>query len=146
MVQGANPGASYLYTVRAFETPSGPTTAFSAPDMATTVLFTDDPLVVSSTLVKATHIVQLRTAVNAVRFLSTELGAPFPPFPFTDGSVAAVAIKKTHIDELRTALNQPRAALSLPTITYTDSVLTSGVVNGQGGAHPAASHWREVKL
>ena len=81
----------------------------------------------SSTPVKATHVTELRTAVNAVRFMSTELGAPLPPFPFTDGSLASVAMKKTHIEELRAALDAARAALGLPPVTYTDAVLTSAV-------------------
>jgi hypothetical protein len=127
LVVGANPGAAYLFFVRAFDSVTGSPTAFSAPDLVTNVMFTDDPLIVSSTLVKAIHVVDLRTAVNAVRFLSTELGAPLPPYPFTDGSLPSVAIKKVHIMELRTALGEARATLGLPAVTYMDPVLTSGL-------------------
>jgi hypothetical protein len=127
LVVGANPGAAYLFFVRAFDSVTGNPTAFSAPDLVTHVMFTDDPLIVSSTLVKAIHVVDLRTAVNAVRFLSTELGAPLPPYPFTDGSLPSVAIKKVHITELRTALGEARATLGLPAVTYTDPVLISGL-------------------
>jgi hypothetical protein len=79
-------------------------------------------VVASSTVVKAAHITELRTAVNAVRALAT-----LAPFPFTNGSLASVAIKKLHIEELRTALSEARAALGLPAVSYTDPVLTSGV-------------------
>ena len=118
----AAPNTAYLYRVRAVDLVSGTSTAYSVLDLVTTVLFTDDPLVVSSTLVKATHITELRTAVNAVRALAT-----LAPYPFTDGSLASVAIKKLHIEELRTALSEARAALALPAVSYTDPVLTSGV-------------------
>ena len=39
----------------------------SAPDVATTVVFQDDPLVAGTTIVKKNHIDQLRTAINAMR-------------------------------------------------------------------------------
>jgi hypothetical protein len=116
-----NPNATYLYSVAAVDG-SGHLTASSVPDLATTIFFADDPLVALSTAVKATHIVELRTAVNAARFM-----AGLPSFAFTDGSLASVAIKKTHVEELRTTLNQVRAAVGVPAITYTDPVLTSGV-------------------
>jgi hypothetical protein len=123
----ALPNTAYLYKVRAIDRTTGIPTDYGTPDLATTVLFTNDPVIASSTLVKATHITELRTAVNAVRFLATELGATLPPFVFMDGSLASVAIKKTHIEELRTALGAARTALALPTVSYTDPVLTSGI-------------------
>jgi hypothetical protein len=61
----------YLYQVRAVNG-SGPS-ANSSADLATTVIFTDTPLN-AGTAVKALHLAQLRTAVNAVRALSS-LGA-----------------------------------------------------------------------
>ena len=118
----AAPNTAYLYIVRAVDAITGTPTAYSTPDLATTVLFTDDPVVASSTVVKAAHITELRTAVNAVRALAT-----LAPFPFTDGSLASVAIKKLHIEQLRTALSEALAALGLPAVSYTDPVLTSGV-------------------
>ncbi len=118
-------GLSYLYDVRAYDSVTGLPTAFSPPDLATVVMFTDDPLVVSSTVVKATHITELRNGVNGVRALAKF----FPAFTFTDGNLASLAIMKTHIEQLRAALSEGRAALSLPAVpaTYTDAILTSGV-------------------
>jgi hypothetical protein len=116
-----NPNSAYLYSVAAIDG-NGQITSVSTPDLATTILFADDPLVAQSTMVKATHIVQLRTAMNAIRFT-----VGLPAFSFTDGSLASVAIKKTHVDELRAVMNQARGAVGLPPIAYTDPVLASGV-------------------
>ncbi len=116
-----NPNSAYLYSVAAVDGNNQVTSA-SAPDIATTVFFTDDPLAAQSTVVKAVHIAELRTAVNAVRFT---VGLPF--FTFTDGSLAGVLIKQYHVAELRTVLDQARAAAGVPAITYTDPVLTSGI-------------------
>lgn len=60
----AAPNTAYLYIVRAVDAVTGTPTAYGTPDLATTVLFTDDPVVASSTFVKATHITELQTAVK----------------------------------------------------------------------------------
>jgi hypothetical protein len=75
-------------------------------------------------VVKAAHISELRTGVNAARFV-----AGLPSFTFTDASLASVAIKKTHIEELRAKLSETRTALGLPAVpvSYTDPVLALGV-------------------
>src|SRR6185369_1708333 len=94
-------GTSYLYRVRSVDGVSGAQSFYSDPDLATTVLFTDDPLVASVTAVKAVHITQLRTAVNAARLL-----AAIAPATFTDPTLStSIAIKKVHIEELRSALS-----------------------------------------
>ena len=72
---------AYLYRVRSVDGVSGATSFYSDPDLATTIMFTDDPLAQSITPVKAIHITELRTAVSAVRVL-----AGLAPFTFTDGS------------------------------------------------------------
>jgi hypothetical protein len=114
---------AYLYKVRAVDA-SGTRSAFSNLDLATTVTFTDDPLVAQSTVVKAQHITQLRTAVNAVRALAG-LGA----VSFTDPTLtSAIVIKATHVTDLRGALDPARSNLGLPTLSYTDSPLTGVVV------------------
>jgi len=88
----------------------------------TTVVFTDDPLVARSTVIKAIHITQLRQAVNEIR-----ANAGLGTFSFTDPSLAGVRIKAVHITELRTALDQARSALGLSTGGYTDPAITLGV-------------------
>lgn len=116
---GRTANTSYLYKVRAV---AGTESGDSNIDLATTTIFTDDPLV-AGTAVKAVHITQLRTAVNAVRTLAS-LGAG----SYTDPSltVGATGIKAVHINDLRTALNQARSALALSTITYGETI-TAGV-------------------
>jgi hypothetical protein len=112
---------AYLYAVRAIDSANN-RTANSKADLATTFVFTDDPLVAQSTAIKAPHFTQLRNAVEAVRALGG-----LQPFVFTDLTLnGGAAIRSVDVSELRTALDQARAALMLlPPLTYTDSVLTS---------------------
>jgi hypothetical protein len=63
---------------------------------------------------RAVHLTQLRTAVAAVRALTTST-APV----FTDPG--PVVVRKIHIEELRTMLNQARASLVLSPWTFTDN-------------------------
>jgi hypothetical protein len=114
---------AYLYKVRAVDA-LGTRSAFSNLDLATTVTFTDDPLVAQSTVVKALHITQLRTAVNAVRALAG-LGAG----SFTDPTLtSAIVIKAAHVTDLRGALDPARSNLGLPTVSYTDAPLAGVAV------------------
>lgn len=105
------PDTSYLYWVRAMTTSeTGP---MSAPDLATNVRFSDDPIVPGMTTVRASHVLELRTAVNAVRS-----AAGLPPATFSGEVAAGEAIMKIHITELRTYLEEARAALLLPSGGY----------------------------
>ena len=110
---------TYIYRVRAVDA-TGNYSDFSNTDIATTVVFTDDPLVAGTTLVKAAHITELRAAVNAVR-----AAAGLSAATWTDSSLTSVEIKAVHISELRSALDAARSALGLSTGGYTDS-LTPG--------------------
>jgi hypothetical protein len=96
--------------------------ANSAPDLATTVIFTDDPLVAGTTLIKAVHLAELRTAVNAVRALAGLAAATF-----TDAATPGVVVKAVHITQLRTGLDAALTALVLPAGGYTNAV-AAGVV------------------
>ena len=120
---------AYLYKVRAINAGGS---ADSAPDLATTVIFTDDPLVAGSTIIKAVHLAELRTAVNAVRALAGLAAATF-----TDAATPGVIVKAVHINELRTDLDQAMSALGFPTGGYTDT-LTAGVVI-------KAIHFQEIR-
>lgn len=79
--------------------------------------FTDDPLTVRSTRVKAVHITELRAGINALRQRQG-----IAPAAFTDvvapqsGSIRAI-----HIAELRTALNDVYVSLGRVNPTYTDA-------------------------
>jgi hypothetical protein len=113
-------GTTCVYKVRSSDGAGG-FSPFSAPDAATTILFTDDPLTAQITKVKVVHLTQLRTAVNAMRATAGLTAATF-----TDPSLTtATRVKAAHVTELRTALNQARAALGLTALTYTDTNITA---------------------
>ncbi len=146
---------AYFYKVTA--TGSGGTSGDSNKDLATTVIFTDDPLPDPSqqpTVVKVVHFTQLRTAVNAVVVLAgISAIVPFPTY--TDPTLTtSMQVKAVHLTELRANLNAARSSLNLSALTYTDTTITSqtmtpirvGSHNSDGappsrrlaGRHPAA--------
>lgn len=108
---------AYLYRARAVFT-SGGMSDYSNRDLATTVLFTDDPLAAGVTAVKGAHVTQLRQAVAAVR--ST---AGLAPASWTDAALSGVAVKGVHVSEMRARLDEALAALGLPLSAYTDATL-----------------------
>lgn len=109
-------GNTYIYKVRALDG-SGGKSLYSAPDAATTIFFTDDPLVAQVSPVRATHLTELRQAVNAIR-----AAAGLTPATFTGGSM----IQAAHTQELRAALTPARATLGLSTTPFTDPTLIAG--------------------
>ncbi|MGZ7078492.1 MAG: hypothetical protein ACXVJT_03670, partial [Thermoanaerobaculia bacterium] len=122
-------GHSYLYVVRAvnfnFTSPN------SAPDLATTIFFTNDPLLVSSTPVKYTHLSEIRDAVNAVRLLAGVGSTSF------SAAAAGTAITAAQVSELRTALDAGLGPLGLPTGGYTDTISPATAIK--------AIHFQELR-
>jgi hypothetical protein len=104
---------SYLYTVGARDGGMA-TGAYATPDVATTVIFTVDPVNFGTTI-KAIHMTRLRTAVNAMRVLAG-LGTT----TFTDDISTLPPVKKIHLDELRTNLDASRSALGLTAVPYAE--------------------------
>lgn len=117
---------AYLYKVRSFDGSSE--SGDSNIDLATTVIFTDPTLVTSpGTPIKAAHVTELRTGVNAVRTLAGLTAATF-----TDAiSPGVTKTKALHVTELRTNLDAARTALVLGNITYAET-LTGGVTSIKG--------------
>jgi hypothetical protein len=116
----ASAGTSYLYTVRATDGTND--SANSNSDLATTVIFTDPTLITGTTKVKAAHISELRTAVNAVRVL-----AGIGTTTFTDPTLSSsIVIKNVHVSQLRSALDTARSTLALTAQGYTDFPITGG--------------------
>jgi hypothetical protein len=114
---------SYLYIVRAIDASDDPS-AFSSIDAATTVVFTDDPIIALSTNVKAAHFTQLRTAVNALR-AAANLASLDP-----DGTVAVGAVVQAqHVLDLRVGLDQARSTIGLTALSYTNPTLTPGATS-----------------
>jgi uncharacterized delta-60 repeat protein len=116
---GLSANTTYLYQVRTLG--SGGPSAFTAIDPATTIVFTDTSL--SGVLIKAVHIDELRTAVNAM-----QVAAGLSPSTFTDPTLTAgtTTIKRLHVTELRDALDAARSTIGLPVISYTDATITPG--------------------
>lgn len=117
----AFPNTAYLYKVTA--TISGVASADSSRDLATTVIFTDSVINAHITRIKAAHITELRTAIDAVRALAA--GGVANNGTYTDPVVAAqtTAVKGIHITELRNALNAARSTLGLTVLSYTDPAI-----------------------
>jgi uncharacterized repeat protein (TIGR01451 family) len=115
---GRTPNKMYIYQVRGIHA-AGYSTPHSAFDPATTFSFTDDP-VAAGTSIKAVHLTQLQTALNAMR-VAVEL--PATTFrPIAPGAVISAA----DVNELRSSLDAARAMLSLPAMIYTDPALAPG--------------------
>jgi hypothetical protein len=112
---------AYVYKVRALDA-SSRVSPLSAPDAATTTMFTNDPIVALSTAIKSAHITELRTAVNALRAT-----AGLSASTFTDAALSSsIKVKAVHVQELRNALAAARTSLELPAVSFTDPTLTAG--------------------
>ena len=113
------PNTTYVYQVRAADPESneGPTTT----DLATTIIFTDDPVVAGVTTIKAVHLTQLRTGVNAVR-----VAAGLASVMFTNPIALGTTISAADVNELRTNLDPARSIIGVPPIPYTDPGLMAG--------------------
>ena len=120
---------AYLYRVRAVN--AGGSSGDSSYDLATTVMFTDDPLS-SGVLVRATHLGELRTAVSTVRAQASQSTATY-----TDAASVGVTVKAVHITELRTYLDQAMAALGLSTGGWTDASLSDVAIK--------ATHFQQIR-
>jgi hypothetical protein len=119
-------GVAYLYRVRAVDA-NGNFSAYSSADLATAITFEDDPLISiaenqsGATPVRAVHLTQLRSAVNAVR----ALGNLSPP-SWTNAVQTGSVIRAVDVQELRTQLDQARAQLGLSQATYSNQPLSQG--------------------
>ena len=126
---GLAPDTTYLYRVRALNGTTAST--YSNLDHATTLIFVDDPAIPGVTVIKAVHLTQLRTAVNAVR-----VAAGLTPRAWTDPTPADFPVKAAHIDELRSALSAALAAIG-KTASFTETVTA--------GAPIRAAHIQELR-
>lgn len=93
----------------------------STVDATTTTVFTNDPLT-AGTVIQGTHVLELRTAVNAMRAAAGLTAQAFTDSP----SLAGIRVKAIHLQQLRTALDQARSAIGLPALVYTDPTITTG--------------------
>lgn len=112
------PGTTYLYRVRAV---NGAGSSPLVVDAATLMTFTDDPLIAGATTIKASHLTELRAAVNAFR-----ASAGLAAFSFTDPNVSGAPVRAVHVADLRTALAAARSTLGMPALSYTTPTITAG--------------------
>ncbi|HEX8618752.1 MAG TPA: Calx-beta domain-containing protein [Thermoanaerobaculia bacterium] len=125
---GLTAATAYRYRVRAMN--AFGVSAFSAPDVGTTVVFAD--AVLTGVKVKATHLAELRAATNALRTFAGLAAATF-----TGAATTGTAVQAVHITELRTAVDAARSAMSLSTGGYTDASLA--------GTRIKATHFQELR-
>lgn len=125
----ASANSSYLYWVRAVNAVGS--SGDSAADLATTVMFTGDPLP-AGVLITAARLAELRTAVAAVR-AQAGLGAA----TWTNAAAAGVSVKAVHITELRAYLDAAMTAMGRATGGWTDASLT--------GVGIKTTHWQEIR-
>jgi len=120
---GRTANTSYLYRVRSVgSSESGD----SNRDLATTTIFTDDPLV-PVTPIKAVHITELRIAINAVRILAGIGAVTYGDPTITPGST----VKADHITTMRMALNQALTALGLPTVSPPEAITAGTLIRAR---------------
>lgn len=119
---------TFIYRVRAIV--SGTPSKFTNYDLATTVMFTDDPILSPTTTVREAHINELRQAINAVRLVA---GLPLVVWPeeITPCTIACVTVKAAHVQELRIRLQEAFQAplfQYLPPPSYTVPTIMQGAV------------------
>jgi RHS repeat-associated protein len=148
---GVSSGAAYLYRVRA--SGASGSSAYSNVALATAYTFTDDPIVTSAdhqnginqnlpiTHIRATHVNELRAAVNAVRHLAALADASWSQSTLTPYVTQVAA---DDVRELRTTLGEALSALGINAPSYTDPTIH----NGQGGVRTIIKrdHFKELRL
>jgi hypothetical protein len=115
---GVSAGVAYLYRVRGVDS-QGNFTNYSNIDLATAITFLNNPLVSyaenqsNATPVRAAHITELRSAVNAVRSLAGLSAASW-----TNAVQSGAVINHLDLTELRSSLEPALTALGLPIPSY----------------------------
>ena len=109
---------AYLYRVRAI----GSDGSFSSPsNMALGTAFSFEFSALQGQVVKAQHIYDLRTTINAVRAAANLAGASW-----TITNLSGALVQATVVQELRTKLDDALQALHIDNGPYTDPTLSTG--------------------
>jgi len=113
---GLSPDTSYFYRVRALDASAYPSSP-SLSDFATTAAFAGQTIVPGMSIL-ASHINNLRAAVNALR---TAVG--MGPASFGETATAGTLIRAQDLTELRIAVAEARGVIAPAAIVFTDSSL-----------------------
>ena len=121
---GLTSSTAYVYRVRAIG--PGGSSAYSVPDLATTIMFTDDPIVAGQTTILGTHLTEVRNAANAVRLTAAQTTLSWTDSPIVPGSTL---IRATHIQELRDSLTSSFGVLGIPVPTFANSIAAGTIIH-----------------
>lgn len=134
----STPAGDYAYLYRVKAVYAGGTSVYSNQDLATTIVFTDGQL--QGVTIKATHLNELRRAVNAVRALVPNLGAAVwtYPDPVSSPPPQRRSIYLKDVTELRERLNDALAPLGLQSSYPSSPALAQG-------AEVSAQHFEQIR-
>ena len=111
---------AYVYRVRAVNNFTGEVSNPSNMGVGTAISFEFTQLLGQT--IKARHLHDVRTAVNAFRRV-----ALLPDVTFSPGNLTGLTVSASDVLELRSRLGEALAALSIPNPAYTDPTLSPGV-------------------
>ena len=129
-LQNVDSGRSYTYRVQAYK--DGLWSGYSNKDIATSISYSDDPIMPNSTYINSQHINQLRIAIQYVRTLAsltTTWSEPIQP---------GTLIKGNYIIEMRNNINEALNIFNIPLPTYTDNIVP-------GTTQIKATHYRRLE-
>ena len=145
---GASTGNAYLYRVCSADTNNNCTSDYSNIALGAKLNFTTDATIVgysedssNATTIKAAHITELRTAINAVRTLAGQSSASWTH----SGLAAGDYIYADDVRDLRSALNYALGTLNIQTSNYTDNTIVSFADDPMNATTIKAVHIREVR-
>jgi RHS repeat-associated protein len=145
---GASSGSAYLYRVCAADGSGNCTSDYSNIAMGARLNFTTDATIISysenpatATSIKAAHITELRTAINAVRSLAGQSSATWTHSGLASGDI----IYADDVRDLRARLNDALVALNIQTSNYTDNTIVSYADDPLTATTVKAVHIRELR-
>jgi hypothetical protein len=113
---------TFLYRVRAFDA-AGDESADSNDELATTISYTDNPLT-TSTVIRARHIVEVRSAVNAICAYAGTAICPIPPFSgaaLDETQMKTQVIRASDFDAVQNQIISLRAAIGASAATFRET-------------------------
>lgn len=123
--QTPTPAQTTNYWVRVSNNGGSADSQTATVEVVPYVPFTDSPLVAGETPLRAVHITELRSRIDALR-----QGLGLTPFSWTDPALAAnsTTLRAVHVVELRAALVEAYAAAHIAAPSFTDPTLPQGSV------------------